>query len=246
MDGNGRWAKKRGMPRIAGHQEGVESVRDVVEACGQLGVECLTLYAWSTENWKRPLEEVSLLMRLLLRALRDETDRLHRNNVRLQAIGEIAALPQDVRNELLDDIQKTKANTGLTLTLALSYSGRWDIMQAVRRIVCEAAAHRLNEADITEALLTSFLSTANLPDPDLLIRTSGELRISNFLLWQIAYSELYITPKLWPGFRRDELYAAISDYQARERRFGMVSEQLAKNDNSGNYLNRFIKDATGP
>lgn len=246
MDGNGRWAKKRGMPRIAGHQEGVESVRDVVEACGQLGVEYLTLYAWSTENWKRPLEEVSLLMRLLLKALKDETDRLHRNNVRLQAIGEIIALPRDVQNELFDDIQKTKANTGLTLTLALSYSGRWDIIQAVRRIVREATSGRMSESDVTESLIAGHLSTAALPDPDLLIRTSGEIRISNFLLWQLAYSEIYITPKLWPGFRRDELYAAISDYQHRERRFGMVSEQLAKNNSSGNFLSRLFEDAKGP
>jgi len=246
MDGNGRWAKKRGLPRIAGHQEGVESVRDIVEACGQLGVKCLTLYAWSTENWKRPREEVSLLMRLLLRALKDETDRLHRNNVRLQAIGDIAALPKDVQNELLDDIQKTRANTGLTLTLALSYSGRWDIIQAIRRIAREVAANTLNEAHITESLISGYLSTASLPDPDLLIRTSGEVRISNFLLWQLAYSEIYITPRLWPSFRRDELYAAISDYQRRERRFGMVSEQLTKNTKSDTYLNQFIKDATGP
>ena len=246
MDGNGRWAKKRGMPRIAGHQEGVESVRDVVEACGQLGVQCLTLYAWSTENWKRPKDEVSLLMRLLLRALRDETDRLHRNNVRLQAIGDIAALPQDVQNELFDDIQKTKANTGLTLTLALSYSGRWDIAQAVRRIVHDAVTNTVAEASVTESLIANYLSTAALPDPDLLIRTSGEVRVSNFLLWQLAYSEIYITPKLWPSFRRDELYAAIADYQRRERRFGMVSEQLTKNKKSGNFLNRLIEDATGP
>jgi undecaprenyl diphosphate synthase len=245
MDGNGRWAKKRGMPRIAGHQEGVESVRDVVEACGQLGVQCLTLYAWSTENWKRPKDEVSLLMRLLLRALRDETDRLHRNNVRLQAIGDIAALPQDVQNELFDDIQKTKANTGLTLTLALSYSGRWDIAQAVRRIVHDAVTNTVAEASVTESLIAKYLSTAALPDPDLLIRTSGEVRISNFLLWQLAYSEIYITPKLWPSFRRDELYAAIADYQRRERRFGMVSEQLTKDKKSGNFLNRLIEDATG-
>ncbi len=246
MDGNGRWAKQRGMPRIAGHQEGVESVRDVVEACGQIGVECLTLYAWSTENWKRPREEVSLLMRLLLRALKDETDRLHKNNVRLRAIGDIAALPKDVQDELFDDIEKTKANTGLTLTLALSYSGRWDITQAVRCIVREGAAGKLSESEITESLISRHLSTAPLPDPDLLIRTSGEVRISNFLLWQVAYSELYITPKLWPSFRRDELYAAIADYQRRERRFGMVSEQLAKDSKSGNFLNRLIEDAKGP
>jgi len=233
MDGNGRWAKQRGLPRTAGHQEGVESVRDIVEACAQLGVEFLTLYAWSTENWKRPQEEVSLLMRLLLKALRDETDRLHRNNVRLQMIGDIATLPRDVQNELMEDIQKTQANTGLTLTLALSYSGRWDLTQAVRRIVHDARATTLAQADLSEDTITRYLSTAHLPDPDLLIRTSGEFRISNFLLWQLAYSEIYITPRFWPAFRRDELYTAITDYQRRERRFGMVSEQLPKQGNSG-------------
>jgi undecaprenyl diphosphate synthase len=227
MDGNGRWAKQRGMPRIAGHTEGVESVRDVVEACGQLGVEFLTLYAFSTENWKRPQEEVSLLMRLLLKALRDEADRLHQNNVRLNAIGQLTALPQEIQSELLDGIQKTKNNTGLNLTLALSYSGRWEITEAVKRIARDVAARRVEVADITERLLTAYLATEGIPDPDLLVRTSGELRISNFLLWQLAYTEIYITPKYWPAFRRDELYAAIRDYQRRERRFGMVSEQVS-------------------
>jgi undecaprenyl diphosphate synthase len=215
-----------------------------VEACGQLGVQFLTLYAWSTENWKRPQEEVSLLMRLLLRALRDETDRLHTNNVRIKAIGDIAALPKDVQNELFEDIQKTKNNTGLTLTLALSYSGRWDLTNAVKRIVRDAGANKLTEAQITEQLIDTCLSTAGIPDPDLLIRTSGELRISNFLLWQLAYTEIFITEKLWPGFRRHELYEAIKDYQRRERRFGMVSEQIKKS--SGNYFSRLTKSATGP
>jgi undecaprenyl diphosphate synthase len=246
MDGNGRWAKHRGLPRTAGHQEGVESVRDIVEACGQLGVEFLTLYAWSTENWKRPKEEVSLLMRLLLKALRDETDRLHSNNVRLQMVGDSAALPQDVQNELLEDIHKTKANTGLTLTLALSYSGRWDLSQAVRRIAHDVKAAALAETDITESTITRYLTTAHLPDPDLLIRTSGEFRISNFLLWQLAYSEIYITPRFWPAFRRDELYTAITDFQRRERRFGMVSEQLHKQDKSGDLSDQLIEDKTGP
>jgi undecaprenyl diphosphate synthase len=218
MDGNGRWAKKRGLPRTAGHSEGVESVRDTVEACGQLGVRYLTLYAFSTENWKRPKEEVSLLMRLLLKALRDETDRLHTNNVRIQAIGDIDALPRELQNELLEGIQRTKDNTGLTLILALSYSGRWD--------------------------LTHAISTAGIPDPDLLIRTSGEFRISNFLLWQLAYTEIYITPRFWPGFRRDELYEAIRDYQKRERRFGMVSEQLHGSQTEVG-AGRFMKSLTG-
>lgn len=246
MDGNGRWAKRRGMPRIAGHNEGVESVRDAVEACGQLGVKYLTLYAFSTENWKRPEEEVSLLMRLLLRALKDETDRLHTNNVRIQAIGDIAKLPQEVQNELLDDIAKTKNNTGLTLILALSYSGRWDLTEAVKRIATDVKNGTLAVDKIDENLIGARLSTGNVPDPDLLIRTSGEFRISNFLLWQLAYTEIFITAKLWPSFRRDELYHAIHSYQKRERRFGMVSEQL-KNENSSNgYFNRIIKSVTGP
>lgn len=244
MDGNGRWAKQRGMPRIAGHNEGVESVRDAVEACGQLGVKYLTLYAFSTENWKRPEDEVSLLMRLLLNALRDETDRLHSNNVRIRTIGDVAALPTEVQNQLLEAIQKTKENTGLTLILALSYSGRWDLTHAVKRIVADVKANRLAEGQIDEELLGNYLSTATMPDPDLLIRTSGELRISNFLLWQLAYSEIHITKKYWPSFRRGDLYAAIEDYQKRERRFGMVSEQL-KNNGKQSYFNRIIRSVTG-
>lgn len=251
MDGNGRWAKKRGMPRIAGHSEGVESVRDTVEACGQLDVGFLTLYAFSTENWKRPADEISLLMRLLLKALKDETDRLHQNNVRLRAIGDIATLPREVQNELSDDIERTKDNTGLTLTLALSYSGRWDITQAVRQIVADTRAGKLGESDVTDQLIASRLSTAGIPDPDLLIRTSGELRISNFLLWQLAYSEIFITDKHWPAFRRDELYIAIREYQKRERRFGMVSEQLPRPngkkpvDGTGGAFGKFIRTVTG-
>ncbi len=245
MDGNGRWAKKRGLPRIAGHKEGVESVRDTVEACGQLGVQYLTLYAFSTENWKRPKEEVSLLMRLLLNALKDETDRLHTNNVRIQSIGDIAALPAEVQNELLESIQKTRNNTGLTLILALSYSGRWELTQAIRRIVHDAVAGGLAESAIDDRLIAGYLATAGVPDPDLLIRTSGELRISNFLLWQLAYTEIHITRKFWPGFRRDDLYAAIHEYQRRERRFGMVSEQLSSPQNSDTYLKRLVKSVTG-
>lgn len=245
MDGNGRWAKQRGLPRIAGHSEGVESVRDAVEACGQLGVQYLTLYAFSTENWKRPEEEVSLLMRLLLRALKDETDRLHTNNVCIQAIGDIAALPREVQDELFEDIQKTRDNTGLKLTLALSYSGRWDITEAVRRMVREAKDGKIGPEQVNEALLCNYLSTAGVPDPDLLVRTSGEMRISNFLLWQLAYSEIVISHKYWPAFRRNDLYEAIAEYQLRERRFGMVSEQLGKPNGRGGYLNRFIRSVTG-
>lgn len=245
MDGNGRWAKQKGMPRIAGHQEGVESVRDAVEACGQLGVQYLTLYAFSTENWKRPQEEVSLLMRLLLKALKDETDRLHTNNVRIQAIGEISSLPQEVQDELAEDIEKTKANTGLTLILALSYSGRWDITRAVKQILHDVRSGELKKEDVDESSVERYLSTSGIPDPDLLIRTSGEIRISNFLLWQLAYSEIHITPRYWPAFRRVDLYEGIRDYQKRERRFGMVSEQLSSKTDTPSYFDRVIRSVTG-
>ena len=248
MDGNGRWAKKRGFPRIAGHHEGVNSVRDIVEACGQLGVKYLTLYAFSTENWKRPKEEISFLMRLLLKALRDEKDRLHQNEVKLKAIGDISALPQDVQDELLDGIEKMKENKGLTLILALSYSGRWDITNAVQRMYDEIRSAGLRKDQITQELITSYLSTKDFPDPDLLIRTSGELRISNLLIWQIAYSELFIAQEFWPSFRRKQLYEAIADFQRRERRFGMVSEQLQKDESSSvaplRGMERFLKSAS--
>lgn len=230
MDGNGRWAKNKGLPRISGHTEGVESVRDIVEACGQLGVKYLTLYAFSTENWKRPREEVSMLMRLLMRALRDETDKLHKKNVQVRAIGDIATLPREVQDELRDAIEKTKNNTGLNLLLALSYGGRWDITMAVRKIAGEIKNGNLNPDEITDEVISQNLSTQNIPDPDLLIRTSGELRISNFLLWQVAYSEIFISNVLWPDFRRKNLYDAISDYQKRERRFGMTSEQVSRSN----------------
>jgi undecaprenyl diphosphate synthase len=246
MDGNGRWAKKKGRPRIAGHREGVESVRDIVEAAGQLGVEFLTLYAFSTENWKRPEEEVSLLMRLLLKALRDEADRLHKNNVRLRTIGDVGRLPGEIQAELSDGIRKTRDNTGLTLILALSYSGRWDIAQAFRTMAAAVLAGGLSPEDVTEQTLATYLSTTGVPDPDLLVRTSGEFRISNFLLWQLAYSEIHITPKFWPDFRRADLYAAVSDYQRRERRFGMVSEQVGVRGGSSSYVHRLIKSVTGP
>jgi undecaprenyl diphosphate synthase len=226
MDGNGRWAKKRGLPRVAGHTEGVNSVRDIVEACAQLGVKYLTLYTFSTENWKRPKEEVSMLMRLLVKALRDERDKLHENDVRLKVIGEISALPSDVADELLDAIEMMRHNSGLTLVLALSYSGRWDIVRAVREMYNGIRSGILKKEEITEDLIANYLSTAGTPEPDLLIRTSGEMRVSNFLLWQLAYCEMYISEELWPAFRRRQLYAAILDYQKRERRFGKVSEQV--------------------
>jgi undecaprenyl diphosphate synthase len=242
MDGNGRWAKRRGMPRIAGHREGVNSVRDIVEACGQLGVKYLTLYAFSTENWSRPKEEVSLLMRLLLKALRDERDRLHQNEVQLKAIGDIAKLPQDVQDELLDAIKLMQNNKGLTLVLALSYSGRWDITNGIRRMADDIRSGSLKTEDIQEHVVGRYLSTRDIPDPDLLIRTSGELRISNFLLWQLAYSELVISEDFWPSFRRKNLYSAIAEFQKRERRFGMVSEQLQRpGARPMEYVERFLK-----
>jgi undecaprenyl diphosphate synthase len=226
MDGNGRWAKKRSLPRIAGHREGVETVRDIVEACGELGIKYLTLYTFSTENWKRPKDEISLLMRLLMKSLRKETDKLREKNVRVLTIGDITSMPEKVQNELHDATEKTKHNTGLQLSLALSYSGRWDLTCAVRQIVNDVVDHKLKANDITEETITQNLSTKEIPDPDLLIRTSGEFRISNFLLWQLAYSEFYISDVYWPEFRRKYLYDAIRSYQERERRFGMVSEQI--------------------
>ena len=250
MDGNGRWAQKRGLPRIAGHREGVNSVRDIVEACGQLGVRYLTLYAFSTENWKRPREEVSMLMRLLLKALRDEKDRLHQNEVQLKAVGDISTLPQDVQDELLDGIEKMKNNKGLTLILALSYSGRWDITNAVGRMYDDICAGSIKKEQITQELIASYLSTRDFPDPDLLIRTSGELRISNFLIWQIAYSELFISQEFWPSFRRNQLYESVADFQRRERRFGMVSEQLHGSESTEGEplrgIERFVKSASKP
>ena len=246
MDGNGRWAKERGMPRISGHSEGVERVRDTVRACAQLGVQYLTLYTFSTENWKRPKDEVSFLMRLLLKALKDETDELQTNNVRIRTIGDLSSLPQEVQVELLDSIEKTKKNTGLTLILALSYSGRWDLTQAIRHLARDVREGKLTEQDVTDELVGKYLSTAGIPDPDLLIRTSGEFRLSNFLLWQLAYTEIYISSRFWPGFRRDELYTAIANYQQRERRFGMVSEQVHKDEARENYLQHLIRSVTGP
>lgn len=233
MDGNGRWATKRSLPRVAGHQEGVTSVRDIVEACGQLGVEVLTLYAFSTENWNRPQDEVSMLMRLLLNSLRDETDRLHKNNVRLTTIGDIEKLPVEVQEKLAEAKSITKENSGLTLNLALSYSGRWEIERAVKEIAQKVKNGELDVVDINESIISDHLTTTEMPEPDLLIRTGGEYRISNFMLWQLAYAELYISRKYWPEFRRDHLYEAITDYQHRERRFGLVSEQVRRRTNGG-------------
>lgn len=226
MDGNGRWAKQRGLPRIAGHREGVKSVRDIVEACGDLGIEVLTLYTFSTENWRRPQKEVSALMQLLLQTLRKEIHDLVKNNVQLMAIGNLDKLPKTARIGMLEGIEATKANTGLKLNLALNYGSREEIISAVKNIALDVQEGKAKSQDIDGRMMSRYLYTHGLPDPDLLIRTSGEFRISNFLLWQLAYTEIYITDVLWPDFRRKNLYNAIKDYQSRERRFGKVSEQI--------------------
>lgn len=226
MDGNGRWAKGKGKLRVFGHHNGVLSVRDVVEGAGELGVKYLTLYTFSAENWNRPSFEVTAIMELLVSTINKEIKQLMKNNVRLNAIGDLNQLPGKCNRELVSAIEKTSGNTGLVLTLALSYSSRRELMQAAKGIAEQVKAGTLNPEDITEDLFAQNLYTHNLPDPELLIRTSGEYRISNYLLWQIAYAELYFTDKLWPDFRREDLYEAILDYQKRERRFGMTSEQV--------------------
>jgi len=226
MDGNGRWAQKKGNQRIFGHKNGVKAVRDTVEGAAELGVEYLTLYAFSTENWRRPKQEVEALMSLLISTINSETDTLLKNNVRLLTIGDIEGLPKNVNNNLKALIEKTADNTGLTLILALNYSARWEIVNAVKEIVQENNNKPLDVESIDDAFFEKYLNTKDIPDPDLLVRTSGEYRISNFLIWQIAYSELYFTDVLWPDFRRNDLYNAILDYQKRERRFGKTSEQL--------------------
>ncbi|MFT5618494.1 MAG: undecaprenyl diphosphate synthase [Arenicella sp.] len=228
MDGNGRWAKNKGAIRVFGHKNAIEAVRDVTEGCAELGVEYLTLYAFSTENWNRPKLEVSALMRLLVSTIRKETATLTKNNVKLNAIGDISKLPKACQRELAEAMEITKNNTRLTLNLALSYSGRSELLQATKKIAEQVQAGKLNAEEIDEAYFSNCLDTRQMPDPELLIRTSGELRISNFLLWQLAYSELYFTPTLWPDFRRTHLHEAIIDYQSRERRFGKISEQLGK------------------
>ncbi|MBR9975885.1 MAG: isoprenyl transferase [Bacteroidetes bacterium] len=228
MDGNGRWAKSRGKARVSGHREGVRSVREIVEACARAEVKYLTLYTFSTENWKRPKDEVTMLMRLLVSSLRSELDNLHENNIRFITMGELTRLPAEAQKEVMRATDKTACNTGLTLNLALSYSGRWDIVRAVKKLAMDARSGRISPEDIDEQLISSLLSTAHVPDPDLLIRTSGELRLSNFLLWELAYTELYISERFWPDFRTPELCDAIRSYQTRERRFGQVSEQLTE------------------
>ena len=226
MDGNGRWAKKKGALRIFGHRNAVEAVRDVTEGCGELGIKYLTLYAFSTENWGRPKAEIDGLMELLVNTLKQEIKRLTENQVKLMTIGETAHLPGECQKNLQWAIDQTKNNSGLILNLALSYSGRWEITRAVKALAKEVQDGKIKVEDINESLFENYLQTSGIPDPELLIRTSGELRISNFLLWQIAYTELYITPTLWPDFRKEHLYEAIWSYQQRERRFGKTSEQL--------------------
>jgi undecaprenyl diphosphate synthase len=226
MDGNGRWAKKKGAMRVFGHKNAIKAVREVTEACAELGIAHLTLYAFSTENWNRPQSEVEALMQLLVTTIRKETDTLTKNNIRLSTIGNIGQLPQTCQEELAEAIALTSQNTGLNLILALSYSGRWDICQAVKRIAQDIEAKKLSSQQIDNELIEQYLSSKGIPEPELLIRTSGEFRISNFYLWQVAYTEIYITPILWPDFRKEHLYEAIADYQKRERRFGKISEQI--------------------
>ena len=226
MDGNGRWAKREGLARMFGHRKGVETVHRITEAAAELGIEYLTLYTFSTENWNRPKEEVDALMALLVDTIAKETPTLMKNNIRLETIGDLSRLPEQTRNKFIGCIQETSNNTGLTLVIALSYSARWEIIRATQMMAAAVQAGQLLVEDINEETISSFLTTRNMPDPDLLIRTSGELRISNFLLWQLAYSELYFTDCLWPEFTEEEFYHAIVDYQHRERRFGKTSEQI--------------------
>ncbi|MCB9171183.1 MAG: isoprenyl transferase [Flavobacteriales bacterium] len=227
MDGNGRWAKRQGEMRVAGHSHGVGAVREALMAASEVGVRYLTLYAFSTENWNRPQEEVDALMDLLVRTLMSELDSLNENGVRLNAIGDLDSLPGDCNGILQKAIDSTASNDRITLTLALSYSSRWEIVRTMRLLAEKVRTGEIDPADISEELVSEFLCTRGLPDPELLIRTSGERRVSNFLLWQIAYAELYFTDVLWPDFKKDDLFTAIIDYQNRERRFGMISEQVS-------------------
>ena len=228
MDGNGRWAKEQGHDRLYGHYHGVESVRDIVEGSAELGIEYLTLYAFSTENWDRPEYEVVGLMELLVTTIHKEIESLNKNNIRLHVIGDLNMLPEYARNELNEALDITKNNTGLNLIMALSYSGRWELLNAVKNIAWEVKQNKLQVEEIDQETLKQYLCTSNFPDPELMIRTSGEYRISNFLLYQLAYAELYFTQVRWPDFRKQNLYEALIDYQNRERRFGKTSEQMAK------------------
>lgn len=226
MDGNGRWAKKQGAKRIFGHQNAIKAVREIAEGSAELGIKYLTLYAFSTENWNRPKTEIRGLMELLVASIHSETETLIKNNIRLKAIGDLSSLPAKCQRELNEAMDITRNNSGLTLILALSYSGRWDIVQGIKSLLKDVKKGRISDHDINQELFSHYLSTSNIPDPELLIRTSGEMRISNFLLWQMAYTELYITELLWPDFRKVHLEKAIIAYQKRERRFGKISEQV--------------------
>ena len=232
MDGNGRWARKKGNIRLHGHKAGVKSVRDITESCAQLGIKYLTLYAFSTENWNRPAAEINGLMKLLVQSLRDEAERLLENDIKLVTIGQVERLPQKCQKQLNEVIELTKDNSRLQLCLALSYSGRWDITEAVKKLSHEVKQGNVEPDQIDDKLIESYLSTASIPDPDLIIRTSGEFRISNFLLWQLAYSELFVTKTYWPDFRRTELYRAINSYQKRDRRYGKVKNGYNKSISS--------------
>ncbi len=225
MDGNGRWARQRGLERAFGHQQGVNAVREVLEAAAELGIGYLTLYAFSTENWARPDEEISALMGIMIQSLNNETDTLLKNNIRMRAIGDVNRLAPDVQNRLFETINLTSVSTGLNLVIAISYSSRWEIAEAARRLAADVKKGIMDPMSVTEDDFEKYLTTYGIPDPELMIRTSGEIRISNFLLWQMAYTELYFTEKLWPDFGKDDFYSAIKDYQKRERRFGRTSEQ---------------------
>lgn len=227
MDGNGRWAKKQGEERIFGHHNGVTAVRETAEAAAEIGIEYVTLYAFSTENWNRPKEEVNALMELLVHTIHNETKTLNDNNIRLQAIGDLNSLPESCYNQLQDAIRNTASNTRMTLILALSYSSKWEMVNAVKSIAEKVKNGELDPDQITDKTIDAHLCTKGIPDPELMIRTSGEHRISNFLLWQLAYAEFYFTDKLWPDFRKDDLYEALYNYQNRERRFGKTSEQIS-------------------
>lgn len=226
MDGNGRWAKQHGKPRVFGHRNGVRAVRETTEAAAELGIPFLTLYAFSTENWSRPQQEVNALMWLLVETLHKEVETLMKNNIRLSAIGDIDKLPDSTRHALLEGIRTTQHNSRMTLILALNYSAKWEIVEAAKNLAAQVKKGLLDPADINEQVFANALSTNGIPDPELLIRTSGENRISNFLLWQIAYTELYFTQEFWPDFRKNSLYEAIINFQHRERRFGKISEQM--------------------
>jgi len=228
MDGNGRWAKKQGAARVFGHKSGVKAVRDVTEGCAELGVKYLTLYAFSTENWSRPKYEINALMQLLVSTIRSEIKTLMKNNIKLETIGDVKSLPKKCQRELEEAKEITSDNKQMTLILALSYSGRWDIVSAARQLASDAVKGKISLDEIDEENFANYLSTSGVPDPELLIRTSGEQRISNFLLWQMAYTEFFITDVLWPDYRKNNLYEAIVSYQNRERRFGKISEQLGK------------------